>query len=545
VKVGLLSTYWSPDLRLSKRVQGAKVAGVELLRALIQHAKHVEAFEMFVPPSHQTEWLRFQEGLRQQGLPVERLRLRPITELPQAIRRETFSAFHSNPPPEWGNLLLLRQHARHPFACTATLHGISYAFLLPHLAIALQFGVTEADKLICSSNAQKEALTRLLTRAAKPLNQSHGLTFDGLVNRLVALINLGVDTKRFHPSDKKFCRRLWRLPEDDLLVLYLGRLSVATKMDFLPLFRTFKETLKAIPNAWLLLAGQEHPFGFAQQLYHFADEVGVRDRLIMLTEPSEDAKPLLYNSADVFLSLSDTLQESFGLTVLEAMACGLPVIASDWDGYRELVIDGVTGYLIPTWWGRCDTPFNLIALTGVWETEHFYLSQSVALDVGRLQEALLTLLSDPEMREEMGRQGRARAKDFDWENIVPLYERLWQESSEGLVNPLTPTSDFALPQFFETFQHYPSHLLKEDTQVSLTPLAEGEESLLFYDELRFVLDEGLLEAILNALSSSPRPFNSLLQHIKVYFPNCPRFWVEYHLLWLAKQGFVTLRVAGE
>jgi len=541
-----MSTYWSPDLRLQRGVWGAKVAGVEMLKAFLRYSKQVEAFEMFVPPSQESAWLHFRERLYKEGVPIERFHLRPVTELPNAIRKETFTAFHCNPPPEWGNMLLLRQHARHPFACIATLHSISYAFLLPYLAVALYCGVTEADKLICSSTAQKKALSHLLARAAQILSPPPNLA--SLEEKLITHIPLGVDTERYRPMDKRLCRRLWHLPEEDLLVLYLGRLSVATKMDFLPLFRAFRETLKAFPNAWLILAGQEQPIGFAQQLQHFADEVGIRDKLITLTDVPEEAKPALYNCADIFVSLSDSLQESFGLAVLEAMACGLPVIASDWDGYRELVVDGETGFLVPTWWGQCDAPFNLIALAGAWETEHFYLAQCVALDWEKLESALQTLLADSELRREMGHQGRLKTEAYDWQNIVPRYEQLWQESTQFLFNPVTPASNFALPQFFETFQHYPSQILREDTQVMLTPLgvalSEGKEWLLLYDELRFVLDEGLLELFKEVLSELPCSFGTLLRHIRTYRPDCPRLWVEYHILWLAKQGFVALKARG-
>jgi len=169
--------------------------------------------------------------------------------------------------------------------------------------------------------------------------------------------------------------------------------------------------------------------------------------------------------------------------------------------------------------------------------------------LGKIGNALQTLLADSELRKEMGHQGRLKAEAYDWQNIVSRYEQLWQESTRFLFNPVTPASNFAVPQFFETFRHYPSHILQEDTQVMLTSLgvalSEGKEWLLFYDELRFVLDEGLLELFKDALSESPCSFGTLLRRIRTYRPDCPRLWVEYHILWLAKQGFVALRQRSE
>ena len=63
---------------------------------------------------------------------------------------------------------------------------------------------------------------------------------------------------------------------------------------------------------------------------------------------SEEAKRQALSSADLALSLVDNTQETFGLAIAEAMAAGLPVIASNWNGYRDLVRHGVDGYLVPS-----------------------------------------------------------------------------------------------------------------------------------------------------------------------------------------------------
>jgi glycosyltransferase involved in cell wall biosynthesis len=57
-------------------------------------------------------------------------------------------------------------------------------------------------------------------------------------------------------------------------------------------------------------------------------------------------------AADIFISLADNIQETFGLTPIEAMASGLPVVVTDWDGYKDTVRDGIVGFRLATWMPR-------------------------------------------------------------------------------------------------------------------------------------------------------------------------------------------------
>jgi D-inositol-3-phosphate glycosyltransferase len=545
MRIGLTATYWDPDLRLQGAIFGAKVAGVEFLKALCRYARQIETIEVFVPPPSQAAWISFRDGLRQQGIPVHRLVLRPAIELPKAIRNETFAAFHCNPPPEWENFLLLRQFAKEPFPCTTTMHGISYAFVIPLFITSLLHGVTEGDKLVCSSNAPKGALLHLLSLASQGLQQQvNSAKWEQIATR----IPLGVDPDRFLPMDKEAARRQWQLPSEGLIILYIGRL-VITKTDFLPLFKAFREIRKDFPDCWLVLAGQEHPPGYTQQLARYADELGIRDYIIMLTSIPESAKPSLYNAADIFISLSHTPEESFGIALLEAMACGLPIVATDWDGYREIVVDGETGHLVPTWWGRCDEDFNLLSLMGAWETDHFFLTQSIAFSVDRLVEILSSLLRDAEKRQEMGRKGRARVEEmFCWEIIIRQYEHLWLQCQNLLTNFITAPSNFSLPRFWQTFSHYPTYAVTPSTKVLLTPLGysltEGQDAILIYDELRFFLDDDLLDFLLEAVySASSKTVEEILRDARRENPSWSSSFVTYHLLWLAKQGFLTFEAA--
>jgi glycosyltransferase involved in cell wall biosynthesis len=541
MKVGILATLWSPDWDFRGGISGAKIAGVGLLKALLLHAHQVEVFDVFVPPPLQSAWLSFQKWIRRSGVPEERLHLRPATDLPKVLRQETFLAFHGSPPPDWNNLLALRHFARDPFVCTATMYGISYDFLLPQLATAFLRGVSSADSLICATHVQKEALLRLLGRACP----WHGTDFPRL-EELTTLIPLGVDAKRFMPSGEKLTIRSWLgLPEDGTLLLSLGRLSPGGKADLIPLLRAFGIVRKSIPSAWLVIAGEEGRPGVAERLSQYAHELNVADRVIILPSIPESIKPALYNAADVFVALSDTLQETFGIVLLEAMACGLPVVAADWDGYREVVTEGETGYLVPTWWAKCDEQFNLLSALSAWEVDHFYLAQSVPLDSEMLVERLLQLLRDSTLRREIGLKGRERVEqNFSWELIVPQYESLWFNKAQVL-NSAPLTAQPLLPRYWETFRHYAAHQLNLDTWVSLTDFGhlvlEGRESLVVYEEMSLILDDTLLDFFMNRLTQGRQSVEVLCREVSRHDPSWSEEQMTYHLLWLAKQGVVSFR----
>lgn len=124
---------------------------------------------------------------------------------------------------------------------------------------------------------------------------------------------------------------------------------------------------------------------------------GDRARVRMLGAVAHDAVPAYQADADAFVS-SATGQESFGMVLVEAMAAGVPVVASDIPGYREVVRDGVDGLLVP--------PGNPGALASA---------------VGRL-------LSDEELAARLAAAGRERAAEFSWERVVPRIEAIYEKA---------------------------------------------------------------------------------------------------------------------
>src|SRR5438045_9025590 len=84
-------------------------------------------------------------------------------------------------------------------------------------------------------------------------------------------------------------------------------------------------------------------------------EFSLSKHVRLLDTPSDKTKYALTAAADVFVSPGDSLQESFGITPIEAMACGIPQVVADWNGYRDTVSYGETGFFVPTYWTNCDS----------------------------------------------------------------------------------------------------------------------------------------------------------------------------------------------
>jgi phosphatidylinositol alpha-mannosyltransferase len=110
--------------------------------------------------------------------------------------------------------------------------------------------------------------------------------------------------------------------------------------------------------------------------------------------PHEDL-PSYHAAADVFVAPA-TGQESFGYVLVEAMAAGVPVVASDIAGYREVVRSGIEGLLVPP------------------------------SDPAALAEAVSRVLSDRVLAARLSEAGRTRAAVFGWDHVVPRIEAVYQ-----------------------------------------------------------------------------------------------------------------------
>ncbi len=190
----------------------------------------------------------------------------------------------------------------------------------------------------------------------------------------------GIDLERF--SDPAL-RPIEQFDDGKLNILFVGRLD--KRKGFKYLLQAFAQVKKAIPQARLMVVGAYDKEDKAEFVL-YARQHRVRDvRFIGFV--SEDDLPRYYRTCHVFCAPS-TGFESFGIILLEAMAAGKPIVASNIAGYRGVLEGGGEGLLV--------------------QPE----------DERRLAEALIRLLKDPALRERMGRQGQAKAADYSWQKVA-------------------------------------------------------------------------------------------------------------------------------
>ncbi|WP_230534085.1 glycosyltransferase family 4 protein [Microvirga roseola] len=241
-------------------------------------------------------------------------------------------------------------------------HTLSSARAMEGLTELLTAPVHPWDATICTSTASKAVIRKLFERQADYLSRRLGAK--RFVIPQLPVIPLGADCeaqaglvgRRDEPG------AALGLKEGDVAVLFLGRLSFHAKANPAPMYLAL-ERLAARHSLVLIECGWTANDQIAQAFAEARATLCPSVRAITLDGRLPEARAKAWGAADIFCSLSDNIQETFGLTPIEAMASGLPVVVSDWDGYRDTVRDGVDGFSIPTLSARLEADAAWLSAT--------------------------------------------------------------------------------------------------------------------------------------------------------------------------------------
>jgi glycosyltransferase involved in cell wall biosynthesis len=406
------------------------------------------------------------------------------------------------------------------------------------------------DALICTSRVVRDAVRGVLEHQADYLRARLGAQRFELPQ--LPLIPLGIHSRdfQFDETDRIAARRQLGIDDADVAFLAFGRLSFHAKAHPQQMFSALERADKGGRQVHLILCGwfdsEAGERGFREAAAQLCPSV----RLTVLDGRAPDKQAGAWAAADVFTSLVDNVQESFGLTPLEAMAAGLPCVVSDWNGYRDTVRDGVDGYRIPTVMPGAGAGLDLAQRydDGVDSYDEYcgHTSQAVALDGTQLAQAYERLIGDAGLRRRLGECGRQRAREeFDWQVVFRRYRELWSELDErrradALLAPALPQTAPDRLDPFALFASWPSAQLAPESLVELAPDASLAQ-LRAYRELginRFATSSlPTLEEfgqIFGSIESRPMQVDELLDTLGP----CDRPTLLRGLVWLCKMDLL-------
>ena len=244
-----------------------------------------------------------------------------------------------------------------------------------------------ADCLIAATPAEETQLIELY--AADPAK--------------IAVIPPGVDLARFRPLAPAVAKEQVGIPCGNRNIVFAGRIEPLKGIDTLLRAMSILQERhpQAVKDTCVAIIGGD-PWADdldaeMARLQQLRSDLGIHDLVTFLGAKDQDILPNYYAAAEMVVMPSH--YESFGMVALEAMAMGTPVIASEVGGLAHLVQHGVTGFQVPS------------------------------RDPEALAARMLDLLTNTELRQQLGRQARQYAQQYDWSNIVQRMLRVYRKLS--------------------------------------------------------------------------------------------------------------------
>ena len=430
-------------------LNGVKVTDAGLVQALIEYGTY-DTYYYIREASENRKADAYQCASRLQALDlgsIESLRVKAPDDL------LLFTSSH-----HLAKFVPLRQWSEHQeWPICGRTHGLSANSLIPSYVWNYFADLDAHDTIICTSRAGQQALSNLFANLES--SQSVAGTRDRFPIRMPLLHIDGVDVEATLPTSDRM--------DNKFVVLSIGRLTASHKADLRPLIAAFL-TCDSLPAAaTLIVAGDDTQGRIAPELECFAHSFSSPRKLVVMPDVTTAVKQALLRVADVALCMSDTYQETFGVSVLEAMAAGLPVVAPNWDGYRDIVVHGKTGFLADT---RVHPDSGLLNAVSMLIDPAFALGQRTMVNTEEMLRWVALLAANRTLARQMGRDGRDRAqRHFSWRAIVQRLEDCWSEQiALGKEIRVKRTGGpIGFMDYDRVFAGHPSNWLSPDTVVSL------------------------------------------------------------------------------
>ena len=456
----------------------------------------------------------------------------------------------------------LAEHARFrlragpaAYSLTGITHTLASEHAMRALTSLIEAPVMPWDALICTSSAARSVVQNLCQLQAEYFQWRFGC--QKFILPQLPIIPLGVHQQDFvfDSVAREAARQKLGLADDDVAVLFAGRLSFHAKAHPYPMFVALQSAAQRTGQSIrLLLCGQFPNDAVKSAFLSGAQAYAPLVKVSVVNGKNFDDYRSAWAASDLFVSLSDNLQETFGITPLEAMASGLPVIVSDWNGYKDTVVDGETGYRITSWMPPPDVGTALASAfeAGTINYDRYIglASLELSLDNAQLTDRLVALISNPQLRQKMGAAGKARvARYYDWSVVMGQYLQLWAELGKiraavtGETNAhlvAAPQSNPAHADPYRVFAGFPTAQIGPLTEVRLGPVSwrSADWSTLRQDGLfNFAADflpaADVVTSLISVLSDAPVSIQAISDRLAK-----PMAQLIHELAILAKVGLV-------
>jgi len=539
--------YYHPEAYTTggPKLMGRNAAGESFLRGFIAHSKASEFWAQVQRPEHAQHFARTVQHFGRKE-PVKAVDKHSLAALAEA-------GVVYYPGPGIGEHAFQRAAFGHgTWSLCGITHTTSSAGAMDALADLITAPLQPWDAVICTSTAVKNNVERLLQAQVDYLKYRLGIT--RLVLPQLPVIPLGIHTQDFAfiEAQKAQARVTLGVDEQTLVVLFMGRLSFHAKAHPLAMYQALEKAAQASGKQVVLVECGWHANELIERAYADGAKLACPSvRVITLDGRKAEDRQTAWAGADVFCSLSDNIQETFGIVPIEAMAAGLPVVVADWNGYKDTVRDGIDGFRIPTLMPQAGLGGDL-SLRHALEIDTYdmycgHACSLVAVDVEATAQALIRLFESPELRRQMGEAGRQRAREvYDWSAIIPQYEALWAQLTEIRTAKASDLKPLAHPwparmDSFHAFASYPTRTLTAQTVLGLvdgdaeTALQRtlAYRQLVMVDFAKVILPgEDEIRAVLTTAANGPKTAGELVASISTE----RQTFVFRSLVWLVKLG---------
>jgi glycosyltransferase involved in cell wall biosynthesis/tetratricopeptide (TPR) repeat protein len=406
------------------------------------------------------------------------------------------------------------------------------------------------DALVCPSRAAEAAARRLCGDAVSTRVIPFGVECDSYA-----------DTAEMRAVRGRVRRGLG-IGDDDVALLLFGRFDYRAGRHPIATYRAAETAAKETERrVFLIHAGRFASAEVEREYRDAARALAPSARCIFLDGDEPAVRGNVWFAADVFLALDDGGADAADEALLTAMAAGLPVVASDWGGWREAVRDGVEGFLAPTWLPEPGQGTDLAlapeldlipeARAGALAEQAGIVAQVTAVDARVAADALVRLVTDADRRRALGAAARARARaEFDWKAVVARHRALWRELADrraGAAGTRPEGRPRAAPEAFgdpfERLVDYPTHRIGAATRIAL---AAGAEACALEPLARHAMNGYAVSALPAAtdmaamLASLERSGEATAAELALRLPAERQGLASRGIAWLAKMGLVRL-----